>query len=186
MQYVDTKKAMLHYGVTIKTLQRWDKNGKIQTKRTKGGHRRYCIPNTGTNNKFIYARVSSSKQKEDLQRQIQFLQQKYPSYTVVTDIGSGINFKRRGFNSLLDKLFDGDVKEIAIASPDRFCRFGFEFFKKLFKRFGATISVAKDKQHRTFEQELTEDLLSIITVFTARYHGARKYSILSENKDISI
>lgn len=185
MSYVDTNNAKKNYGVSKRTLQRWDETGKIKTIRTKGNHRRYFVPNNEPDNKFIYARVSSAKQEGDLQRQVEFLQKKYPAYTVIKDIGSGINFKRKGFKTILDKLFENNIKEVVIASPDRFCRFGFDFFCNLFQRFGAKITVVNGSKSASAEQELAHDLLSIVTVFAARYHGARKYSALSKGKNIS-
>lgn len=184
MSYVSPRDAAKHFGVSIKTLQRWDKAGKIKSIRTEGNHRRFYIGGQKDGSKFIYARVSSSKQKSDLARQVKFLKDKYPGYAVIEDIGSGINFKRKGFNSILDKLFENNISEVIVATPDRFCRFGFEFFENLFKRFGAKITVANRNKFRSTEQELAEDLLSIITVFTARHHGARKYTIINEDKNI--
>jgi predicted site-specific integrase-resolvase len=174
-------------GVTTQTLLQWEQAGKIKADKTKGGHRRYWyreIPsNDGVVSKkqFIYARVSSAKQKNDLQRQIDALQAIYPTYTVIQDIGSGINFKRRGLLSLLDDVFGGHVSKIVVAHRDRLSRFGFELFEHIFKRFGATVEVVSDSDVKEPTVELAKDLLSIITVFSARYYGSRSYNALQEN-----
>ncbi|MBT5423922.1 IS607 family transposase [archaeon] len=188
MSYVTQKKAEKYYNVTSKTLHRWDEKGKIKTKRTEGGHRRYFIKEEKDDGKIsiIYTRVSSKKQKSDLQRQTKFLKNKYESYKVISDIGSGINFSRKGFNSILDELFKRNIKEVVVTRKDRFVRFGYSFFKDLFNRFGAKLTVITDKKNKTSEEELSEDLLSIITVFTARYYGKRRYNINKKNTDISI
>jgi predicted site-specific integrase-resolvase len=100
--YADPEKAAKHYNVTQTTLRRWDNNGKIKTIRTKGNHRRYYIPKDNTNGqKIIYARVSFKKQESNLQNQIKYLKKLYPKYELVSDIGSGINFKRTGFKRIL-------------------------------------------------------------------------------------
>jgi len=91
---------VIHIGVSNKTLQRWANDGKIRSIRTDGNHRRYKIDLENAKKKIIYARVSSKKQKDDLDRQIQFMQEKYKGYTVAKDIESGINFKRKGFNHI--------------------------------------------------------------------------------------
>lgn len=173
--YVKTKQAEQYYGVTIDTLRNWSNNGKLTTIRTKGGHRRYFIPNNKAE-KIIYARVSSTKQNKDLKRQIKYLKQKYPKYTIVSDIGSGINFKRKGFQTILDKIFEGNVSEVVVASKDRFSRFGYELFESIFTKFGAKLTSIANIKYKSPEQELSEDLLSIITVFSSRYYGKRNYT----------
>lgn len=136
MSYVNTKEASKIYGVTDQTLRRWASNNQISFILTKGGHRRYFIKDPIDGTRIIYARVSSSKQKADLQRQSTFLRKKFPDYELITDIGSGINFKRKGFLSILQRLFEGSVSEVVVASSDRFSRFNYDFFKWLFKQFG--------------------------------------------------
>ena len=178
MPYVNSKEAREFFQVSDQTLRRWTKEHKISFKLTKGGHYRFLIP-TEEKNKIIYCRVSSSKQKSDLKRQIKYMQGKYPDYQVVTDIGSGINHKRKGFLSILQQLFQGDISEVVVASPDRFNRFNYQFFEWLFQQFGAQLNCVQKQKDTSPEQELGEDLLSIITVFTARYHGKPKHSVKS-------
>ena len=177
------------FNVTNETLIQWEKDGKIKAQRTKGGHRRYIydVPNVSLSkdwkdNKktsFIYARVSSGKQKNDLERQVEFLQSKYPNHTIIKDIGSGINFKRRGLITLLDQVFGGNVQEVVVAHRDRLSRFGFELFEHIFERFQTSITVLSDEQIKDPVNDLAKDLLSVVTVFTARYNGSRSYDKMS-------
>jgi len=188
--YVTTSNAKAYYSVSTDTLRRWAKTGKISFILTKGGHRRYYVPDSvSTSNqskefkipknvcssKIIYARVSSHKQKSDLHHQIQYLSGKFPDHTIVSDVGSGLNFRRKGLTSILDCLFAGNLEEIVVASKDRLARFGYELIEDFFCRFNARIIVVNDDKDKQFEEELTEDILSIITFFTARYSGKRKY-----------
>ena len=211
--YVTPKKALQYYSVSKDTLRRWDKKGQIKTIRTDGGHRRYYIPSDKPNpskKSYIYARVSSSKQKPDLQNQIKFLQEKYPKHNLVTDVGSGLNFERKGFNTILDtydkyviyitysssaleyyhvlndRLFKGLVGEVVVASKDRFARFGFDLFTSIFTKFDAQLISIDANTDKSPQEELAEDLLAITTVFSARIHGRRKYSKSNKkNKNLS-
>ena len=181
------KELSAYLGVTQHTLTQWEKEGKIQATKTPGGHRRYTYVDTHPNNsetktKYIYARVSSSKQKDDLQRQIDSLQEAFPDYEVIKDIGSGINFKRRGLITLLDNVLGGKVSHVVVAHRDRLTRFGFEMFIYLFNRLNVSIQVMSDDDIKEPTTELAKDLLSIVTVFTARYYGSRSYKALSQNK----
>ena len=187
--YVTPKKALQYYSVSKDTLRRWDKKGQIKTIRTDGGHRRYFIPSDKPNpskKSYIYARVSSSKQKPDLQNQIKFLQEKYPKHNLVTDVGSGLNFERKGFNTILDRVFKGLVAEVVVASKDRFARFGFDLFTSIFTKFDAQLISIDANTDKSPQEELAEDLLAITTVFSARIHGRRKYSKGNKkNKNLS-
>jgi len=187
VMFVSPKQASQHFNVSTETLRLWAKNGKIKFIKTKKGHRRYEIniqDHKQERISIIYARVSSKKQEDDLKRQILFLQQKYPTFELITDIGSGINFKRKGLNSILDRLFNGTIKEIVVAHKDRLTRFGFELFEFMCKKFNTKLTVV-DEEIKSPIEDLSEDLFSIITVFTARYNGIRKYELLSKDKDLS-
>lgn len=173
------------FGVTTETLIQWDKQGKVESRRTPGGHRRYVLhapplpvgDDKHTDRKsYIYARVSSAKQKDDLERQVALLQSKFPDHQLVQDVGSGINFKRRGLLTLLDLVIGGRVQEVVVAHRDRLTRFGFDLFEHLFDRCGASIKVLADQDDHEPVNELAKDLLSIVTVFTARYYGSRSYA----------
>jgi predicted site-specific integrase-resolvase len=193
MHEVDTmlspKEMSTKFGVSTNTLSRWAKIGKIQSIKTSGGHNRYIEQQckAPAKKKFIYARVSSVKQSEDLQRQIAFLQASHPHHEIIKDIGSGLNFKRRGLGSILDAAFAGNVSEIVVAHRDRLCRFGFDLLKQIFAKLEVSITVLSDQSVQEPTSELADDLLSIITVFTARYYGSRKYRkrVLQEDQNLS-
>jgi predicted site-specific integrase-resolvase len=185
--YVTPKEASKYYNVSEQALRSWAITGKIKYFTTKGGHRRYSTDEQVGNNegeKVIYARVSSRKQQGDLDRQIKYLQSKYPTHRIVSDIGSGINFKRKGFKGILEGVFKGTIKEVVVAKRDRFTRFGFDLFEWIFEKHKALL-IPDQPDGKPEESELSEDLMAIITVFTARYYGKRKYSVLQENKDLS-
>ena len=184
--YVKPKEAAKYYGVSIQTLRRWANNGKIQFIRTNGNHRRFLIRNEEKTKKIIYARVSSQKQKSNLQNQVKYLKKRYPKYELITDIGSGINFKRKGLQRILDGLFDGTIEEVVVTTQDRLVRFRFDLFKYIFIKVGSKLTVINTKKSENDESELSEDLLSIITVFTARHYGRRRYNSDKKNKNISI
>lgn len=181
-QPVSPAEAARFFGVTSFTLRRWAENGTIRSVATSGGHRRYYLepkqpertPDNDPAAFVVYGRVSSAKQRNDLDRQIRFLQKRYPAYRVVRDIGSGINFERPGFKALLEQLFERKIRKVVVTYPDRFSRFGFDFFVWLFQKFGAEL-VGLSRSNRSREEELAGDLMEIVTVFAARYHGSRKY-----------
>jgi len=123
--------------------------------------------------RICYARVSSVKQSEDLERQVQDLQKEYPDHELVKDIGSGVNFSRKGFKALVESIIDGDIEELVISHKDRLTRFGYELIEQICKKFECTIVVQfKDERHSP-EQELADDLLAITTVFVAKHNGLR-------------
>jgi excisionase family DNA binding protein len=177
MKYVSPAEASEYYKVCTGTLREWADQGKIQFTKTSGGHRRYGISDEKSTDKqdYIYTRVSSKKQIGDLQRQTNYLKKGYPNYSIVEDIGSGLNFKRQGFRKILEQLFKGNIGEVIVSSSDRFSRFGTrDFFVWLFNTFGGKLTILKDQQYASPNEELAEDLLEIITVFSARYYGRRK------------
>jgi len=181
--------------VSKETLRLWEDQKLIQSSKTKGGHRRYHITNNFLKNdeptkerentpkqkNYIYARVSSYKQIHDLERQIEFLQSKFPNYEVISDIGSGLNFKRKGLLHLLEELCKGNVGTTVVAHKDRIARFGFDIIQFFFDQFGSVLQVIESPflQEQGNEDngtgELKDDLMAIITVFTAKYYGQRKY-----------
>jgi len=121
-----------------------------------------------------YARVSTKSQEKDLERQVEFLRERYPENRIVKDIGSGLNWKRKGLRALLEQILKGNINEIVVTYKDRLCRFGFELFKFIIEKQGGKIIVLCNDEESP-EQELTNDLISIITVFSSRIYGLRKY-----------
>jgi predicted site-specific integrase-resolvase len=100
----------------------------------------------------------------------------YPSYEVITDIGSGLNFKREGLNKLLEVAVEGELEELVIAYKDRLARFGYELIENLIKRYSnGKITVVNEDEEKTPEEELVEDVLAIMNVFVAKNNGLRKY-----------
>lgn len=178
--------------VTVKTLQNWDKQGTLKAYRTPTNQRFYTeeqlnqILNLSNTNqeekqglKIGYCRVSTHNQKNSLENQEEYLR----SYTnakgvildeVFTDIGSGINYNRKNFNRILELVEDGEVAEIYVTYKDRFVRFGFDWFNTFCEKHGAKIIIL-NQPSTSPEQELAEDLLNIVTVFSARSHGLRTY-----------
>lgn len=178
--------------VTVKTLQNWDKQGTLKAYRTPTNQRFYTeeqlnqILNLSNTNqeekqglKIGYCRVSTHNQKNSLENQEEYLR----SYTnakgvildeVFTDIGSGINYNRKNFNRILELVEDGEVAEIYVTYKDRFVRFGFDWFNTFCEKHGAKIIIL-NQPSTSPEQELAEDLLNIVTVFSARSHDLRTY-----------
>ena len=187
--YANPKEASKYYNVSEQALRSWAIQGKIKYFTTKGGHRRYSISDQECKQepteKIVYARVSSKKQQGDLDRQIKFLQTKYPKHKIISDIGSGINFKRKGFKRILEGIFKGIIKEVVVSKRDRFTRFGFELFEWIFKEHNALLLSDSTSPEKSSEEELSEDLMAIITVFSSRYYGRRRNNILQKNKDLS-
>ena len=130
-----------------------------------------------TKQHILYARVSSLKQKPDLERQVAALQSAFPGRAVVTDIASGINWQRQGLNTLLERASKGDLGSITVAHRDRLCRFAYELLEHVFKLFSVEIHVvhapATADDATSEQQELAEDLMAINTVFICRQQGRR-------------
>ncbi len=188
MAYVPLRKAVERLGLHPNTLRRYADEGKIQIIKNEAGQRLYNVEayiRGAANASFVcYCRVSSSKQKDDLQRQVAYMQSLYPEAEIIKDIGSGLNFKRKGLRDLLDRLLQGDKLTLTVACRDRLCRFGFELIQYLVEQNGGKIVVLDQTVHCP-QTELTTDLLSIIHVFSCRMHGLRKYSKkIKEDKDL--
>lgn len=176
-------------GISVRTLQRWDKESKLTAYRNPSGRRYYTKEQYESymgiqkENKVgktvIYARVSNRGQKDDLANQIEFLKQFANARgliidEIITDIGSGLNYNRKKWNKLIDECLEGNVQSIIIAHKDRFIRFGYEWFERLLKKQGTEIVVVNNEKLSPSE-ELTQDLISIIHVFSCRIYGLRKY-----------
>lgn len=183
--FVSPKKASQHYRVSKETLRLKAISKEIEFITTIGGHHRYKIfpidANPVIRKKIIYARVSSSKQKKDLDKQIKFILQKFPKYTVIKDIGSGFNFQRKGFISLLEQVMYGKIEEIVIAHNDRLTRIGFEFILFICKNFNTKLTVLTDKEDKSPSEEFTDEFISVITYYTSKFYGMRKYNLHQKN-----
>lgn len=176
-KYVSPREAHEILGVSVQTLRKWEKKGRIKAIRTPSGHRRYNIDDIISINDgvtVIYARVSSQKQKPDLQRQADYIQSLYPSAEVVTEVGSGLNYKRPKFKAILERVMSGDVRRLVVGHKDRLARFGFDFFQWLCERNNCELVVCSNTELSP-EREMVEDILAIIHVFSCRLYGLRKY-----------
>ena len=174
--------------VTVKTLQRWDNDGKLNAYRNPKGRRFYThnqyeeymgIANKSVGKVVLYTRVSNRGQQADLKNQTSFLRQYVNAKgiivnEVIEDIGSGLNYKRKHWNRLLDDVMKGKVSTIYITHKDRFIRFGFEWFSSFCKKFDCDVIVVNNEQLSP-QEELVQDLIAIIHVFSCRIYGLRKY-----------
>ena len=188
MAYVPLRKAVEKLGLHPNTLRRYANEEKIPIIKNEAGQRLYdveaYIRGAANASLVCYCRVNSSKQKDDLNRQIAYMQSLYPEAEIIKDIGSGLNFKRKGLRTILDRLLRGDKLKVIVACRDRLCRFGFELIQYMVEQNGGEILVLDQTVHCA-QTELTTDLLSIIHVFSCRMHGLRKYSKkIKEDKDI--
>lgn len=187
--FVTTKKAVAVLGLHPNTLRKYADNGRIEAIRTEGGQRRYNVASyirgKTASSLICYCRVSSGKQRDDLARQVVYMQKTYPEAEIIKDIGSGLNFKRKGLRAILERLLLGDKLTIIVAHRDRLCRFGFELFEHMVKSNGGELLVLDDTSYSP-EEELTKDLLSILHVFSCRMHGLRRYhKAIKEDSSLS-
>jgi len=170
---------------SAQTLRNWEKSGElIPAYKTNSGYRYYTQEQVdkllGIEPKerltIGYCRVSSKKQQDDLERQVEnmksFLCAKGYKFEIITDMGSGINYNKVGLNRLINKVINEEVDRIVILHKDRLLRFGFELLENLCKKYNTTIEIV-DSTPKTEEQELVEDLVQIITVFSCKLQGKR-------------
>ena len=188
MKYYSSKKVTEILGVTAQTLRNWDKEGKLKPSYVKSNGYRYYSEDsilsytqerkTKKNLNVIgYARVSSKKQSDDLERQVNnlktYLDSKYTDYEIITDIGSGINYRKPGLKKLIEKINRKEVDLIVVLYKDRLLRFGFELVEYFAELNNVKIEIL-DKIDKNQDQELVEDLVQIITVFSCKIQGKRK------------
>ena len=174
-------------GKSTKTLQKWDREGKLVAHRSPQSNRRYYThdqyleyrglkaPEQGLT--IVYARVSGAAQKPDLANQLAALHAYCSTHEVsvdewIQDIGSGLNYKRKGFNQLMQMVELGQVRTIILAHRDRLVRFGYEYFEAFCERHHTQLIVTNGEQFSP-QQELVRDLIAIVTIFSARLHGLR-------------
>lgn len=194
-KYIKPKEAIKLLGVNNATLRRMGDSGEIPCIRMDSGRYLYNIskfvskanPDLIISEKknVCYARVSGRGQKVDLQNQIDYLKSKYPTFEVISDYGSGLNYKRKGLQAILDLAYKGKLGKVVVTYKDRLCRFGFELFEYILETQCDAKIVVLSQVSSSPETELSTDLLSIITVFSARMHGLRKYkNKIKEDKTI--
>ena len=188
MKYYSAKTVTQILGVTAQTLRNWDKEGKLKPSYVKSNGYRYYSEESilaYTQERKIkkilnvigYARVSSEKQSDDLERQVnnlkEYISSKYENYEIISDIGSGINYNKPGLLKLIEKINRKEVDLIVVLYKDRLLRFGFELVEHFASLNNVKIEVW-DKVDKTQDEELVEDLVQIITVFSCKIQGKRK------------
>lgn len=186
MPLVKVGEVAEYYNVSTQTIRHWTKSGKISATKSLGGTRLYDLdilkgiksPSNAKSGKvytkYFYCRVSSAKQADDLERQITFAKENYPEHQIVKDIGSGLNWRRKGLRKILEDCNEGEVEEVRVFHRDRLCRFGFELLEYIIGLNGAKLLVHQQIE-QSKQEELAEDLLSIIHVFSCSQNGRRRY-----------
>lgn len=203
MNNITIKKASELLGVATTTLRRWEREGKIMPERTVGGHRRYDINRllkkknyeSATKNELLtiaYARVSSHDQKKDLIRQVESLElycaAKGWSYEIIQDLGSGMNYRKKGLVRLIKLICTNKIERLVLNHKDRLLRFGSDLIFMLCEHFGTEVVIVNSSENSSFEEDLTNDVLEIITVFSARLYGSRSHKnkkLLTKLKEAS-
>ena len=200
--YMSGKNASKILGVHQRTLYQWEEKGKIETIRTPGNKRLYNVnkylalqekPNKDNNDciknldildnkqgklKLSYVRVSSLGQQDDLERQKRLIKKKYPNHLMIEDIGSGINFNRKGLRKIIRLAIEGRIDELVVAYKDRLTRFGYELIEDMIKEYsGGKIIISEQIDDMEPEEELVKDVLQIMNVYVAKMNGLRKYKI---------
>lgn len=173
-------------GVSISTLRRWEIEGKMMPERTASGHRRYDLTKLkpeifheapDLRRTIAYARVSSHDQKADLERQKQVLElycaRQGWTFEVLSDLGSGMNYNKKGLKRLLQSIIDGKIGRLVITHKDRLLRFGAELIFAMCEAKEVEVVILNQGEDTTFEEDLAQDVLEIITVFSARLYGSR-------------
>ena len=187
---VSIGKAAKKVGVTVDTLRRWEREGKIFSERTSGGHRRYDLEQIETyvfnkENKNIekiavgYARVSTPNKKDDLERQKQVLElycaAKGWKYKIIDDIGSGLNYDKKGLKELIYLIETNQIHSLVLNYKDRLLRFGSEIIFELCRLHHVEVVILNEDEQKSYEEELVDDVLAIITVFSAKLYGSRSH-----------
>jgi predicted site-specific integrase-resolvase len=184
---VSIHEAAEFLGVAVQTLRRWEREGKLVAhERTPGGRRRYDLARLrpeqfhsrdAGRRTVAYARVSSHDQKDDLERQKQVLElycaRQGWTFEVVADLGSGMDYHKKGLKRLLEAIIDGQIGRLVLTHKDRLLRFGAELVFAICEAKGVEVVILNQGEDTTFEEDLAKDVLEIITVFSARLYGSR-------------
>lgn len=194
-------RAAAELGVSRDTLRRWEAAGKIVVERTPSGHRRYdlaqlrCLAPVAAQSHRVtvaYARVSNQDQKAELKHQVAILESYCNgnswSFEVITDTGSGMNYQKSGLRQLIRRICDGDVGRLVVAHRDRLLRFGVDLVFSLCEHFGTEVVIINATTASTFEEDLAEDVMEIVKVFSARLYGSRNQKnkrILQQLREIA-
>ena len=185
-RYIKIGEAAKLLGVTPQTVRRWEREGAVlPVRRSEGGTRYYDLnqllglKELEADLTVAYARVSSRDQKEDLKRQVERLElyctAKGWTYEVIQDLGSGVNYRKKGLKRLLEKILNRQVKRVVLTHKDRLLRMGAELVFALCEARNVEVVMINRGEEPSFEEELVQDVLEIITVFSARMYGARSH-----------
>jgi len=183
------KAASEKLGISIGTLREWEREGLIKPSRTPGKHRRYDedelykligqekTKDSSGKKTVLYCRGSTEKQRENLNRQklrlMEHAHDKKYDFVVLEEIASGVNENRRQLNKLLDMVIAGQVCRVVIEWKDRLARFGFTYIKKLCDAFNVELEIINHRDEQRYEEEITEDIIAIMTSYSARIYGKR-------------
>jgi putative resolvase len=186
-QFLSIGQAAKYLGLSVPTLRRYEKSGKLISRfRTYGFHRRYAIEDLrklskqeNVNKTLCYARVSSHDQKKDLITQVEKLkhyckEQRYDNVEIIEDLGSGLNFNKKGFKRLMFMILTKQCNRIVINHKDRLLRFGSEIIFQLCHYFGIEVVII-EKSDANFEMDLVSSVIEIITVFSSKLYGSRSH-----------
>ncbi|ABU43615.1 hypothetical protein AR158_C069R [Paramecium bursaria Chlorella virus AR158] len=181
--FATLRDAKKHYQCNHKTIWKWADEGIIRTVDTPGGQRRYELTERSKPEKtnYCYCRVSSAKQYDDLERQVESMRTEFPGYRIITDIGSGINWKRKGLKTILESAMHGTCGRVVVAHRDRIARFGFELVEWILRANGADLVVQHKDVDASPATELAEDIIAITTVFACKHYGKRRYAKKSDD-----
>ena len=179
--WLTSKQFREKYNISPQYLYALKKNGKVKTKPFLGSQVLILDPESSDSDRSvcIYARVSTPKQKTDLDNQIKFLRQYLvskglnPEY-VYSDIASGMNEDRKGLNEMMSNIISGKISKVVISHKDRLTRFGFGYLKTIFSRYNTEIEIVNLEDEKSFQDELSEDLIAIIHHFSMKFYGKRK------------
>lgn len=168
--WLSTTKLAKQNKVTSQTIRRWIDEGKYEKyERTEGGHYRVWVQQPST--VVLYARVSSSKQLSSIETQQRLLQERYPNGAVISDVGSGFNFKRKGFTSILERSLRGESITLVATTSDRITRTGFQLIQRIIELSGGRIELLEeDLPSENFD---VSELVAYITSFCNSFYGKR-------------
>ena len=185
--YVSRKELIKVLKIHYHTVYNLVKNNKIETIKvgniSKYNLGKYILDNKieiqkSIKKKICYCRVSSRKQEGDLERQIEIMKINYPEYEIITDIGSGLNLKRKGLDKIIDMSIKGEIEEVIVTYKDRLARFGYDLIEMILKKYSnAKITIINKNEKQTSDEELVKDIISIMNVYIAKINGMRSHQL---------
>lgn len=177
-ELLPSRKAAKILGVHANTLRHWADTNRIRHIVTESGHRRYDVSTLvkSEGRRICYCRVSSAKQAEDLRRQEDELRASFPTHEIISDIGSGVNPRRKGLQTILELAMQRRIEEVVVTYRDRLSRNAYEFLEFLVAKAGGRIVVLYTREAKSKEQQLSEELIAVIHNYSGKAHGKRRKS----------